>query len=186
LAVTNNYGPSGSYGDVAVYPNGQSNPTIYSDPNVANFEFCSYDGSGNLFADGVALLDELPQGGNSLVEVQLSKSISLGSVQSLGAKLAIAEPVGTRGPQPIYFVTIASGYGQVTGPIELSSPNGRTASGDIQFWINNKKIIGPGHVEGGNGLLRFWKFPKGGLPTKTVKPNKKRVFFGITVSVAPS
>jgi hypothetical protein len=34
-----------------------------------------------------------------------------------------------------------------------------------------------------DGIVNFWHFPKGGKPTKTIKP-RTSAFWGVTVSVA--
>jgi len=183
LAVTNYFGSSGTNGNIAVYDSAQEPPKIYADVNFPRFLWCTYDSAGNLFADGASsIVDELPSGADALTEIQLSKSITSGSVQWLGKYLVIAGIVGTRGPNPIHKVRVSGGRGDVHGTILLSSRNDRSATGDIQFWVEQRTIIGPGHVQGGNGLLQFWKYPKGGMATEVIKPRPKAIFSGVTVS----
>jgi hypothetical protein len=134
----------------------------------------------------VTLWMSFPQGASTLTEIQLSESIDPGSIQWTGKQLLIAKVVGTHGDNPIYKVRVSGLAGTVRGPILLSSSNGRSAAGDIQFWLQKKTMIGPGHSEGGNGFLQFWNYPRSGLPTKVIKHKKHGAFFGVTVSIAPS
>jgi hypothetical protein len=184
LAVANRSGPSGTSGDVAVYQDAQGSPTTYSDPNLSQFLWCTYDDAGNLFADDVGAVDELPKGADELSEIKLSTDINTGSIQWVHGRLVIAEDVGFRGPNPIYKVRVFGSTGSVSGPILLSSRHDKPAGGTVQFWVQRNTIIGPGHRPGLNGLLNFWKYPKGGLPRKVIKPRNKRAFFGVTISVA--
>lgn len=185
LAVANYLGASGTDGDIAVYQDAEGSPTTYSDPNFTRFLWCTYDDSGNLFADEPGqIVDELPKGGNALVELELSADINSGSIQWVSNQLVIAKVVGIHGSNPIYQVTVSGSVGSVYGPILLSSTGDKSAAGDIQFWVQKNTIIGPGHRQGINGLLQFWNYPQGGLPTKVIRPSNDRSFFGITVSLA--
>lgn len=185
LAVANNPGTSVD-GNVAIFQGAQGTPTIYFDSSFQRFVSCAYDNLGNLYADGVEpgnVVDELPKGGDELTEIQLSTTINPGSLQWLRRRLVAATVETTsRGSQPIYNVKVSGNTGSVRGPILLSSSNDRRATGAIQFWIQNKTIIGPGHLEGRNGSLQFWKYPQGDLPTKVIKPNKHDSFFGVAIS----
>lgn len=187
LAVTN-YGTNSNVGDIAVYQGAQGTPQTYSDPNFQIFAFCTYDNAGNLFADGrapVNVIDELPSGGNTLLEIQLSKDVYPGSIQWVRKQLVLAQVEGTsRGQQPIYQVQVSGSVGSVHGPILLSGPGDRRPVGDVQFWTRGTTIIGP-DFDRINGLLGFWNYPQGGMPTKIIRPGLKRAFLGVTVSVAP-
>jgi len=190
LAVTNVTGPSSGYGNIAVFQGARGTPMTYTDPNFEGFTFCTYDDVGNLFADGgpANIIDMLPKGGGALAEIQLSKNIDSGSIQWASNVLAIANVSGvSHSDQLIYKVRVSGNSGRVTGPILLSNSRGTHAVGSVQFWIQGRTIIGPGYKPPGiNGILEFWKYPKGGLATKTILSKNNRAFFGVTVSIAPS
>ena len=188
LAVTNYY--TSAYqneGDIAVYQDAKGTPTTYADPNIPYYQFCAYDDSGNLFADGLAsnsIIDELPQGSSKLSEVTLNKEIYPSSIQWNNGDLAIADGSGsTRGEDAIYQVSISGSTATVNGPTLLWSRGDRRAPG-VQFWIQGDTIIGPDHPFGGKGRVEFWRYPKGGKPTKVIQPADGNTIFGVTLSVA--
>jgi hypothetical protein len=187
LAVTNLAAAGG--GNIAVYQNAAGTPTTYSDPNFPGFVFCTYDNSGNLFADGGPenVVDMLPKSGGSLAEIQLSKSINSGSIQWAHKGLAVVTVDGTaHGNEAMYNVRVSGGIGTARGPTNLISSKGTRAVGTVQFWIQGHTTIGPGHKPPGiNGILEFWNYPKGGVATKAIKPSNGRGFIGVTISVAP-
>lgn len=186
LAVSNLPAP---YGSVAVYQDARGEPTTYSDPSFGGFEFCTYDEGGNLFADGGPedAIDMLPKGSTAFTEIQLSEDIDSGSIQWWHNRLVIAEiEAGARGDQPIFEVRISGDNGIVRGPTLLRSRHGSRPTGSVQFWIDGHTIIGPGHKAGGlNGILEFWKYPKGGLATKVIGSHH-HAFTGVTVSTESS
>jgi hypothetical protein len=83
-------------GDVLVWPKGGRTPITYSTP-LSKTYFVGYDGSGNLFADGLNSADafglaELPKGGSSFEPVTLNQSIQFpGNIQWDGTYLAIGD-----------------------------------------------------------------------------------------------
>lgn len=187
LAVANAPGSSQQVGNIAVYSNGSQSPTLYSDPNFPQFFYCTYDNAGNLFVDGIdqsQIIDELARGASALSEIRLDRAINPGSIQWVKNKLVIAMIVGdTHAENYIYQVSVNGSVGSVGSPILLSSASDKAATGGIQYWVQQKKIIGPAHAAGGNGALQFWKFPKGGLPIKVILPKKSHGSFnGATIS----
>jgi hypothetical protein len=172
LAVTNNYNAS-----VLIFEKAKGSPKRYSDSQMGEGEFCGYDDKGNLFVDGYAsgssfLLVELPKGRGTFRTIKVDKSIRKpGAVQWDGKYLAI----GDFGTGTLYRTTSA---GKVEGTVTLDS--GVYVN---QFWIQDSTIIGPipdGYS--GRGKVRFWKYPAGGFPSKTL--SKFLEPFGVTVSLA--
>ena len=88
VAVTNISADDPPYyrGDVVVFPDGQGPPTQYSDSNVGSFLYCSYDATGDLFADGDGYLTELSAGGQSLNDITLGQRIDPSSIQWVDAR----------------------------------------------------------------------------------------------------
>lgn len=183
LAVANYGGATGSRhpGDIAVYQNAQGQPAVYTDTTFGAFFFCSYDSNGNLFADGNGGVVELPNGGNEMEKINLSKAINPFSLQWHQKRLVIIQGAIGRGGQSVYQVQVRGNSGTVTGPITLVTRYDRRP-GLVQFWNQGDMIIGPDQHHGPT-LLSFWNYPKGGEPIRSI--NLHNTLFGVTVSVAP-
>jgi hypothetical protein len=186
LAVANILGPS-DHGSIAVFEGAQGTPTIYTDPNLNEFLFCAYDDSGNLYADAsdvATLLDELPANGNSLIEITLNKGIFPTSIQWNGGGLAVADGTsGSHGEEAIYQVLVQGTNATIESTTWLWSRGNRKEPG-VQFWIQGKNIIGPGHTFSTKGRIEFWRYPRGGKPTKVIQPPGAAGLTGAVVSIA--
>jgi hypothetical protein len=190
VAVTNVSADDPPYyhGDVVVFPDGQGPPAEYSDSDVGYFDFCSYDATGDLFADGDGYLTELPVGRQSLSNITLDQSIGPSSIQWVSAYQAFVVADfsgGPRAPNYIYQVQISGSMGTVSSPTILKTKRDRS-SRDVQFWTGDGRIIGPGVVRGNPALLDFWHYPKGGWPRKTIhRPDGAALdLYGVAVSRA--
>jgi hypothetical protein len=183
LAVAN-YSTTGP-GIVAIYPDARGTPTLYSDSNTDAFDYCTYDNQGDLFATGLGggyyfALFELPEGGDSFADISLSKFFWVGSIQWTGRSLAAAAVIASsRGKQPVYQIKISGSTGKVSGPTLLWSRRDRKNEDALQFWVQGGTIVDPRPYYGG---LEFWRYPKGGRPTKVI--GGPRGFYGVAVSVA--
>jgi hypothetical protein len=190
VAVTNYFADDPPYydGDVVIFPNGQGPPTEYSDPNVGYFLFCSYDATGDLFADGDGYLTELSAGGQSLSDITLDQRIDPGSIQWVDAYQAFVvadRSGGPRGPIDIYQVQVSGSTGTVSGPTILKTKHDHSSRA-YPFWAGDGRIIGAGLIRGEvAALLDFWRYPKGGWPRKSIeRPDGAHDMFGVTVSRA--
>src|SRR5271165_7025498 len=121
LAVTNFPISSSGQGDVAVYRKAKGRPHRYADSAISQMLLCSYDGSGNLFADGLTSASafafaELPAGGKKLVDVTLDQSIgAAGGVRWDGKYVA----VGDQSTSTIYQFNITGTTGKKVGSTQL-------------------------------------------------------------------
>jgi hypothetical protein len=179
LAVANFYSTSGS-GSVAIYVGATGTPTLYTDPDLAQYRFCGYDNKGNLFVDGVNsgsvfTLAELPHGKNSLSTIPFKQTIEWpGGVQFDGKDLAI-------GDTDLVKVYRTSGKsGKVRGTVNLDG-----AKYVNQFWIvpaggksnvMQASIIAPS--QDGN-VVGIYPYPAGSSLKKTIGVQEP---FGATVS----
>jgi hypothetical protein len=183
LAVANHYP-----GNVAIYQHAKGTPTLYSDPNLTVYFYCTYDTAGNLFVDGNSstVIPELPKGGSAFNDISLNESINPGSMQWDGQYLAITDMAGgTHGPTPIKRVQISGNSGMIVGTTFLRSRGNRKASISVQYWIQGGTIVGPDHSIGGStSLLEFWRYPAGGRAKKVLKPSGASELWGTTVSMA--
>jgi hypothetical protein len=176
LAVANYYGPGSSKpGNVAIYPNAQGTPTIYTDSQITDFLYCGYDGKGDLYADGYtggvgSVYGELTSGSSDFTNITLNASLANAEgVQWHGKYLAIVDSsVGV-----IYQFAIRGRRGTEAGSTTLTGANGV-----YQFWIQGPKVIGPNT---GSANVMFWKYPAGGTAIKTI--TGLNFPFGSTVSM---
>jgi hypothetical protein len=174
LAVALDYGDS--YGDLAVYPQAKGTPTLYSN-NKMLFNFCGYDDSGNLYADGIFEgvglgFIELPKGDSGLVNLTLNQSLeSAGAVQWDGKYLAIGDEEANK----IYRFAISGSSGTLKDTVSLGG-----AQTVLQWWIQGKKVVGPDDIP---NTVWYWDYPAGG---NSIKAITKGVFHpaGAAVSVA--
>jgi hypothetical protein len=176
--ITGNLAVTNTNSTLAIFPQAQGSPTIYS----GDFEYCTYDNDGNLFADKYAPggLFELPSGGSTFTQVTLSKTFVALSIQWDGENLAI-----------------------VSERVHVSGTTGTVINNAIlrgnpdywfwakQFWVQGSTIVGPGAtLNDTNGLFDFWRYPAGGKPKKSIQVTEipgigAPGFYGATVSVAP-
>ncbi len=133
-------------GNVAVYPNAQGSPTIYTDSTFECFLGTAYDNSGNLFVGGVAdgsghyfQLAELPRGGSTLTNVSLNEQIPCrpldgtckNSIQWDGNDIVVTVPMGKHSPV-LYRVSVSSSNGTVVGTTTFKGKWASKASGPLR------------------------------------------------------
>ena len=173
LAVANMSmaGSSGS-GSIAIYEKAHGAPKIYTDPSLYFIEYCGYDAKGNLYADGFTsssafLFAELPHGNRTFTDIMVPQRYGfLGPVQWDGTHVALG------GGKRIYQVAIRGKNARILDVTPLHH-------GDVlAFWIQRPRVIG---VNPADGTVRFWRYPNGGAPTKTLTGFSDPV--GVTVSL---
>ena len=177
LAVTN-FNPA----DIAVYKNASGNPRYYSSPDFPEWWYCAYDNHGNLFAGSPASSDlaELPAGSGTIEAITLDKSFALGSMQWHKKYLAIADAGGSAdAPATIYHVSVMGSNGTVAGKSTLNNAGKHREGLAVQYWITGSAIVGPDKL-----YFNFWRYPKGGRPTKVIRHLDQQLW-GTTVSIAP-
>jgi hypothetical protein len=158
---------------VVVYKKARGFPTAYNDPEIGGFFYCTYDASGNLFADGQgrrvpAVIDELVRGGKTLRELSLNTTINAGGgIQWAGKYLVVEDPRGREehgadGPTSIDQFKIFGSTGVLVKTIELSDgKNDRNPGTGTEFWIEGSFIVSPRTRKHG---VDMWRYPAGGNP----------------------
>jgi hypothetical protein len=151
-----------SSGDVLVWPKGSGTPITYTTP-LATAYFVGYDGSGDLFVDGLTASDvfglaELSKGSSTFEPVTLTQEIEFpGNVQWDGTYLAIGDQLASNVYQFACSGTSCSEHGST----QLAD------AGDcVQFWIDKAILACPNAAGGDVGL---WHYPAGGSPYATVR-----------------
>ncbi len=178
LAVTN-YGPNGSNtGSVAIYAHGKTSPKIYRAANVQAYLFCTYDGAGNLFVNGLnssydPAFIEKPKGVKTFERIVLDKQLpGWGGVQWDGKYVALGDGIST-----IYDFAIAGTKGKHVKTIHL-----RKAVNLVQFWIDGSTLVAPDGPNGAQHDAGLWQYPGGGSPIKTIGGSFKNPS-GATISL---
>jgi hypothetical protein len=149
-----------SYAAIAVYRGAKGKPTLYKDKEIDVTWFCTYDGSGNLFADawdryGNTILVELPKGAKTFKTFKLGEKFDKpGGVQWDGKYVA----VGNYGAGVVYRLT-------ETGHLVQTVTLKRGANVE-QFWIAGSTLIGP--MAQGSANAAFWHYPTGASSYKAV------------------
>ena len=161
---------------------------MYSDPDFGTYNYCAYDGSGNLFADGenanFNLLAELPQGGSTLRDVTLSQRLLAFSMQWDGQDLAIATiPDHAHGPTLIERVQVSGTTATIIGSTSLDSRGNRHETQEVQYWVQGHTVVGPDKVGRRDSFIEFWHYPAGGNPSNVVRDIGRQPW-GVTVSLA--
>src|SRR5579863_5508755 len=117
--------------DVAIYQNASTKPARHKDAKFANYYFCGYDDSGNLFVDGKDDSDrfvfaELPKGAKSFVNINLGHYVATpGSVQWDGKYVVVGSE------DTVYQFTTAGSTGKLEGSTNLFGGEGPIE----QVWI---------------------------------------------------
>lgn len=173
---------------IAIFPNGSGSPEVYTDDNFLEFNYCAYDGNGDLFADGEAegsnpsILVELDTTSGTFSDISLNEKIYLQDLQWDGKYLAIDDDSG----RSINRIKVSGTTGTVEGTTHLS---GATFYG-YWTWLEGGTFISPIFTGGHDDkAMDFWSYPSGGKPSKRLPRSdfkSKGPIRGMTVSVPPT
>jgi DNA-binding beta-propeller fold protein YncE len=172
LAVSNVATTTGGNGSVSVYLDASGTPTNYTDSVMPRMTFVGYDDGGNLFVDGANgsstfEFAELASGGNALTNINLNQSFEApGGVAWDGKYMAVGDllagvvyqfSITASGATEEGSTDLTGGYSVEDFSIPLDRHQKAGKQGD--------RIIGPSSPQ---QQIGFWKYPKGGEPTKTI------------------
>jgi hypothetical protein len=183
---------SNSHGEVAVYPDAQGQPVIYSPLDPSGI---GYDAQGNLFISGYRVsqnvLGELPVGGSQFVPVTLNgngqKFDHLGPLQWHGHYLALEGNLPNAYHGKEYELSLSGSAATVVKTFQYRP----LVHGAWYSWIEGRHIAIPFQLRGHNPyVIGIWRYPGGGEPQKILKTfDGERLVGGVesvTVSVAES
>ncbi len=155
-------------GNLLVYTNAKGNPSEYQDGTFAALYFCTYDGGGNLFVDGVNFagafgLAELPIGSGSLHDVTVNGSVHFpGGMQWDGSHVATGDQeYKGANASAIYQISVSGSSGTIVGTTVLGG-----SCDVLGFAIASGQVAAPDACEADAGL---YKYPAGGKRTRTLK-----------------
>jgi hypothetical protein len=187
LAVTNYGGMNGDDANVAVFPQARKAPATYTDPDLADYEYCTYDSAGNLFVDGTyprgydgPKFAELPHGGKSLQTLNLNYGIGwIGALQWDGKYLAVGQAV-----KPYIFrFQISGSTGTLAGSTPLTDATSvsqfifigkRLVASNLYFYdryIYKWEVLVYDYPEGGHSIQTIMK---SGSPVSSVALSRRR------------
>jgi hypothetical protein len=192
--TTGNLAASGD--GVAIFKNASGNPTTCYSSEYSFFLYCGYDDRSNLYLMGVngqygdqQVLVRLSSGSSNFQQITLDAKLYISSnispiVQWDGKHIAVtSDPY--RKPVSLYRLRIKGSNAVVISSATLSSGANIYSGG---MWIRGKSIIGAGHLGRHYEAAFLWPYPKGGLPSRTIKRLGKIQYpevSAVTVSVAP-
>jgi hypothetical protein len=139
---------------------------IYYDYNIANYYYCGFDGSGNLFVDGQGdgtqmYLAEIKKDSSGYpTNLALSKSISLsgmGQIQWDGTDITLEDL--TAGA--IYRLKIDGTKANIVGTTRLGKWYDATLS-----WIDGARVLVPTGEQ--QTQIGAWNYPKGGKAVQKI------------------
>jgi hypothetical protein len=167
LAVTDWTNPN-NQGFIDIFKGASGTPTTVT--ALYRTFYCTYDGSGNLFVDGfsndgIGALGEVPAGSSSFSSYQFSTVGWPGGMAWDGSHVVVGDQFAnkfepSRPPNALYQVVISRGSGEILKTITLGG-----GLDIVQAWLQGKTVIGP---DAANGDAAFYKYPKGGNPTKSI------------------
>ncbi len=159
-------------GGVAIFRNGKGKAHNDTSTTIYFARSCAYDDKSNLYVDGTTVngnfvLAELPAKSDRFTTITLDQSITAaGGVQwDARRKLVVVndQGVGYQG-STIYEFSVSGSTGTKQGTTPL------TGSSDVTGFALDES--GSGRVIGTNTgstpSVLYWKYPKGGNPTKTL------------------
>lgn len=172
LAVSNQYGPSGDHGSVAIYANASGAPMLYSDPVFFSYGFCAYDPAGDLYVDGdngslEPVFAVLARGSTGFMNITLPRKVKPGDTEWDGSHIAVASTGNI-----IYRLHIAGSRAHITGSTTLIGADGLA---QFSIWNSGSQIRGPQGAtligpDFGGVNVKFWNYPAGGKAVRTL-PN---------------
>lgn len=178
-ATTGNLAVANQVDDVAVWRNARGKRRLYLTAYIVDGpETITYDGSDDgIFADFTAQSGWLPTGDSKVKKFRLRPHLSKhGPFEWDGKYLGVLAASKKPTHEEVIRYKVSGGSATQVGTVPL---NGVTDSG--QFWIQDSRMV---LTDSSAGDVYFFKYPKGGKPTKTISGLNGP--YGVTVSVAPS
>lgn len=177
LAVTNQYGPSGGYGNIEIYTNAQGTPqTYYTDPyQMSGISYGAYDDKGNLYIDGTTrynqfALAEFVKRTKKFRYLTLSQHVNTpGGIEWDGQYIALGDEAAN--PAVIYQLSFTGTTASVVNTTTLQGTS-RVRTFLVPLLGSNKiqgtTVIAPSIF----GTVGFYNYPAGGEANQTFSQNQ--------------
>lgn len=176
---------SGNNANLAIFPNAQGSPWLYTADIVA--VYCGYDNAGNLFVSGYydqqSQLAELQYGSANFTTLTINGNVGAdGQVQWDGKHMTYESRSSDN--IKVSRLAISGSTATVVGVTRFSG--GLTNA--YQSWIYGGRILIPYSIRGQRvNKIGIWAYPRGDKPVKkfgSFGQGKFAKFMGVTVSVA--
>ncbi len=89
---------------------------------------------------------------------------------------------GHQGKETIFQIAVSGSSGTVTEVARLWSYGDSNPEYGFADWVQGKTIVGPDMRQDSLSVIRFWRYPQGGHPTKTLKVSGGASISGVVVS----
>ncbi len=185
LAVANVVAGFGQSGDVVVYQGAQGTPTAYSDPNMNQAVWCTYDSSGNLYVEGYTVTDYpvfavLKKGSQRLKVLDIGGiSHTIGGIAWDGKYLVVGGVTIGSNQSNIYQVRLSGLSGKIVNTITLDG---------FRIWLGGITIFAHDILKPiDETSIGRWEYPQGGPPIYRKRGHQKAGGFvpDQTISVPP-
>jgi hypothetical protein len=187
LAVTNQITSTDNSGSVAIYDLADGKRKLYAGASLYYYEFCAYDGSGNLYVDGGTVgtpvfgFVELPKRKKLFTTITLNVAPSSpGGVGWDGKYVTVAD--NTPGANVVYRYAISGSSGTEKGSTALS---GAQSVNQYALWPSSATRLIVPNVADNSPLVSnvlYYGYPAGGSPTKTIAGFGGEFAFGAAIS----
>lgn len=176
LAVTDQLGPNGGNGNVAIYKNGAYS-IAYMNAKVFYYNFAAYDANGNLFVDGrtssgAFALMKVPKGSTKMqvLKVTGGKIYFPGMVQwDKSANDLIVGDQSCRNAYAscLHTLSVQQIKATITSTISLQDSGGGTVCDLVQGDVYGGRLFGSDYDFCGSqpSTTYAWPYPVGGAPT---------------------
>jgi hypothetical protein len=162
-------------GNVAIYPKATGLPRYHGDFAVSSFEYCTYNPSGTLFADGFGGRGGRHSGFKLVRMVNGRDKFTPVPVHWTYSKPPIVDPGGVQWDDHLLAVAYSQGEDVTPSIYRVDPANGRivsvlTMNGSqlvIQFFIHGNVLIAPNR-QSEKGEILFYRYPKGTKMRKVI------------------
>lgn len=150
---------------VAIFKHAQGLPRVFTDEAFRQVAYCSYDGNGNLFVDGLSYDEaftfaELPKGARHFRTIALNQTLSEpGDIEWDGKNVVVADPRNA----VLYRFSISGHTGTEVGSTPING------AGDVyHFFVEGDRAIVP-FWDGQGAYVNLYKYPAGGFRSKSLR-----------------
>ncbi len=163
---------NGHPGNVAIYSGAKGTPTHYTAPGFFTYDWCAYDGSGNLYIDGSGLA-EMPYATQTLNAIALD--VTGAGIHWDGQNLAMLDPTNKQ----LYRIAISGSAGTVVGTVKFSGLF--KALGDDFALSGDNVVVSFSGRKPFFSKIGLWKYPKGGRLQRSI--HQVKFFTDLTLSI---
>jgi hypothetical protein len=128
------------------------------------------------------MIAELPSGGTSFTDIDLTKATGTGHLQWWNKRLVLYGGYqSVHGPYEVFQVRVSGSTGVVSGPVLLYGKSKHRNGAGVDFVLSSSTIAMPDGP--GDSMLNLWHYPKGDKPYKVLDSRPRDYsFYGVAIS----